>query len=463
MELSPALTCYIRGCPNEFGVVNTKDLLFVCTSDDIQCKAWLAAIPKASLRDVDDKLCLCSLHFENGLNVGGDSLPTIFPPVPATSEIITDEPLPPAPIVPPIKIKEEPVDDYEQMGQPSSEIESSENIDSLASWENDESSMEVGHVTGTSSGSRGAALIPPHKIKKEVSDSNEAGTSSSTQDSTSVEASGHFLQFVTSYVVKNEPHDDSAEVAAPPPGSGCGVVETVDRSSAFEVQEEFGEILLESIKTEEENDVSPPLSLPSTSRAPLVSFPSTFGVTIKTEPPDEVVTNGFGGPSASHDQGCQADSDSSSTILLLPPGFISEPPGQPSSVASGPAAFVSGNAGVLTGDAGFVISDVYSVAGGQQECVAEDVVHCSRCVNGEGRQMHDKSTCTNLPTRTVWTQTVEPDKRTVWTQVAQLGDLRTLTHRATQTDPWLERSPRLPTVTRRKRRYEDDDDFTDKF
>lgn len=446
MEPPSALTCYIRGCPNEFGVVDPKHLLYVCTSDDIQCKAWLAAIPKTSLRDVDDKLCLCSLHFEHGANVGGDSLPTIFPPVPGTSEVITDEPPPPAPVVPPIKIKEEPVDDYEQAGQSLPEIESGDNLDSLASWENDESSMEVDQPTAAPAGSRGEALIPPHKIKKEIDDSNEAGTSSSTQDSASVENSGHFLQFVGSYVVKNEPQDldDSAEIAAPPPGSGCGVVETRERSSAFEVQEEFGEIVVERIKTEEEDNVAPPVPLPSTST-----------VTVKTEPPDEVITNGFGEPSTSHDQGCQADSNASSAVFL-PPGFISEPP-EPSSVASGPTAFVAGNTGALMGDAGFVISEVYSVAGGQQECVAEDVVHCSRCINGEGKQMHDKSTCTNLPTRTVWTQTVEPDRRTVWTQVAQLGDLRMLTHRATQTDPWLERSPRLPKVTRRKRRYEDDD------
>lgn len=441
MEPSSALTCYIRGCPNEFGVVNSKDLLYVCTSDDIQYKIWLAAIPKTSLKGIDDKLCLCSLHFESGADVRGDSLPCIFPPVPGTSETITGEPVP----VAPVRIKEEPVDDYEQAGQLSPKVESTENLDSLASWENDESSMEVDQATAAPAGVRREVLGPPHKIKEEIDDSSEPGIGSSTEDSTSTEKNSHFLQFVTSYVTKSEPLDGSAEIAAPPSGSGCGVIETLERSSAFEVQEEFGEIAVESIKTEPEDNVAPP-----------VSFPSVSAVTIKTEPPDDVVMNGSCEPSFSHDQGCQADGSASSAVFL-PPGFISEPP-EPSSVASGPTAFATGNTGALMGDAGFVISEVYSVAGKQQECVAEDVAHCSRCTNGEGKQMHDKSTCMNLPTRTVWTQTVEPDRRTVWTQVTQLGDLRMLAHRATQTDPWLERSPRIPTkATYKRMRYEDDD------
>lgn len=60
-------------------------MLYVCTADDIQCKEWLAVIPEDSLRHVDDKLCLCSLHFDGGVNVSGDATPTIFPPVPGLS------------------------------------------------------------------------------------------------------------------------------------------------------------------------------------------------------------------------------------------------------------------------------------------------------------------------------------------------------------------------------------------
>lgn len=84
-----AITCNIRGCPNEFRLSDPSHMLYVCTADDIQCKEWLAVIPEVSLRHVDDKLCLCSLHFDGGVNVSGDATPTIFPPVPGLS---TSEP-----------------------------------------------------------------------------------------------------------------------------------------------------------------------------------------------------------------------------------------------------------------------------------------------------------------------------------------------------------------------------------
>lgn len=80
-----AITCSIRGCPNEFRLSDPSHMLYVCTADDIQCKEWLAVIPEVSLRHVDDKLCLCSLHFDGGVNVSGDATPTIFPPVPGLS------------------------------------------------------------------------------------------------------------------------------------------------------------------------------------------------------------------------------------------------------------------------------------------------------------------------------------------------------------------------------------------
>ncbi|KAH6927043.1 hypothetical protein HPB50_025358 [Hyalomma asiaticum] len=77
------ITCSIRGCPNERGLSDPSHLLYVCTADDIRCVEWLAAIPKLSLsHGAFDRLCVCSLHFEPGVNVGADSLPTIFPPVP---------------------------------------------------------------------------------------------------------------------------------------------------------------------------------------------------------------------------------------------------------------------------------------------------------------------------------------------------------------------------------------------
>ncbi|XP_075555176.1 uncharacterized protein LOC142587793 [Dermacentor variabilis] len=454
---TPAITCNIRGCPNEFGLSDPAHLLYVCTADDIQCKAWLAVIPKVSLRDVGERLCVCSLHFEDGVNVSGDIVPTIFPPVPVAVSITSDLPQPsasragqPAGVGPAIRIKQEPVDDYDQAAQPSSDMEDSEHFDSPAAFENDESSMEVDHA--------GTGLIPPHAIKRELEDESTEGlTSSSTQethgdDSAQNGEGGQFLGFLSSYVVKEEipdddEDDDGGEIAAPPPSSGCGVAlqDDTPSSCAFKIQE-FGEIPVDEIKTE---DGITPTLLPSTSMRP-----STSSVTIKTEPPDySIVENGI-----SHDQGCQADDvGNPSSVVLMPPGYVSEPS---SSVATGSTAFAASSNGVLTGDAGIVISNVqsFSSTSAQQECVAEEVVHCPKCINGDSKAKCDKSTCTSLPTRTVWTQTVEPEKRTVWTQVAQLGDLKMLKHRATQTDPWLERSPRLPKIVRRKRRFEEEDE-----
>ncbi|XP_065309683.1 uncharacterized protein [Dermacentor albipictus] len=88
-----AITCSIRGCPNEFVLSDPSHILYVCTADDIQCKEWLAVIPKVSLRLVDDKLCVCSLHFDDGVNVSGGAMPTIFPPVPSLGAS-TSEPQP---------------------------------------------------------------------------------------------------------------------------------------------------------------------------------------------------------------------------------------------------------------------------------------------------------------------------------------------------------------------------------
>lgn len=447
---TPAITCNIRGCPNEFGLSDPSHLLYVCSAGDIQCKAWLAVIPKVSLRDVGDRLCVCSLHFADGVNVSGDILPTIFPPVPDAALAAVPTPQPPsvAPQVsgialvgPAVKIKEEPVDDYEDAPQASLNMGGSEHLDSPAGVQNDESSMEVDQP--------GIGLIPAHAIKREIEDESTEGlTSSSTQevhgdDSAQNSQDGPLLRFVTCFNVKEEIPDtcdeEGVEIATPPPSSGCGVAPRDDPSAcAFKIQE-FGEIPVDEIKTE---DGVTPL-VPSTS------------VTIKMEPPDEddIMANGF-----SHDQGCQAGSSNPSSTILLPPGLVSEPS---SSVAAGSTAFPSSSNGVLMGETGIVISNVQSFSGesSQQECVAEDVVHCPKCVSGGSRVKCDKSTCTNLPTRTVWTQTVEPEKRTVWTQVAQLGDLKMLKHRATQTDPWLERSPRLPKVVRRKRRLDEDDDI----
>lgn len=456
-----AITCNIRGCPNEFGLSDPSHLLYVCTADDIQCKAWLAVIPKVSLRDVGERLCVCSLHFADGVNVSGDIVPTIFPPVPvsvpaATVSAPTPPPAPSTSLVgeltlvgPAVKIKEEPVDDYEQEAQVSPKMEDSEHFDSAGELENDESSMDVDQP--------GVGLIPVHAIKREVEDDSTEGlTSSSTQevhgdDSAQNGEDGHFLRFVTSYTVKEEVRDEEdeegVEIAAPPPSSGCGVVTREDSSSAcaFKIQE-FGEIPVDEIKTED--GVTPTFVPPA--------IPSTSSVRIKTEPPD-VMANGL-----SHDQGCQAGvGGHPSSVILLPPGLVSEPS---SSVATGSTAFAASSNGVLMGETGIVISNVQSVSStSSQECFAEDVVHCPKCINGEAKERCDKSTCTNMPTRTVFTQTVEPEKRTVWTQVAQLGDLKMLKHRATQTDPWLERSPRLPKVVRKKRRLDEDDaDAVDK-
>lgn len=459
---TPAITCNIRGCPNEFGLSDPTHLLYVCNADDIQCKAWLAVIPKISLSDVGERLCVCSLHFKDGVNVSGDILPTIFPPVPVPVTITSDLAQPsvshvgqPTVAGPAIKIKQEPVDDYEQVPQPPSpEIESSEHFDSSTGFENDESSMEVDQAR--------TGLIPAHAIKREIEDeSTEGMTSSSTQDTHGDDSAqngvgGPFLGFLSSYVVKEEipdddDEDDGGEIAAPPPSSGCGVAlpDDTPSSCAFKIQE-FGTIPLNEIKTE---DGITPTLLPSTSM-----LPSTSSVTIKREPPDyDIMENGI-----SHDQGCQADDVTNpSSVILMPPGYVGEPS---SSVATGSTAFAASGNGILTGDAGIVISNLqsFSSTSAQQECVAEDVVHCPKCINGESKEKCDKSTCTSLPTRTVWTQTVEPEKRTVWTQVAQLGDLKMLKHRATQTDPWLERSPRLPKIVRRKRRFEDDEDSVGK-
>ncbi|KAL1475767.1 hypothetical protein MTO96_037039 [Rhipicephalus appendiculatus] len=443
-----AITCNIRGCPNEFGLSDPSHLLYVCTADDIQCKAWLAVIPKVSLRDVGERLCVCSLHFADGVNVSGDIVPTIFPPVPvAVPAVAASVPTPPPStslgceltlVGPAVKIKEEPIDDYEQEALASPKMEDSEHFDSTGECENDESSMDVDQP----------GLIPVHAIKREIEDDSTEGlTSSSTQevhgdDSAQNGEDSHFLRFVTSYTVKEEVRDEEdeegVEIAAPPPGSGCGVVTREDSSSAcaFKIQE-FGEIPVEEIKTE---DGVTPTFVPS-------ARPSTSAVRVKTEPPD-VVANGL-----SHDQGCQAGNLSS--VVLMPPGLVSEPS---SSVAAGSTAFAASSNGVLMGETGIVISNVQSVSStSAQECFAEDVVHCPKCINGEAKERCDKSTCTNMPTRTVFTQTVEPERRTVWTQVAQLGDLKMLKHRATQTDPWLERSPRLPKVVRKKRRLDEDD------
>ncbi|XP_037289937.2 uncharacterized protein LOC119184747 [Rhipicephalus microplus] len=441
-----AITCNIRGCPNEFGLSDPSHLLYVCTADDIQCQAWLAVIPKVSLTDVGERLCVCSLHFADGVNVSGDIVPTIFPPVPVAAPAApASVPTPPPStsmvggltlVGPAVKIKEEPVDDYEHEAQALPNMEGSEHFDSSAECENDESSMDVDQP----------GLIPAHAIKREIEDDSTEGlTSSSTQeihgdDSAQNGEDSNFLQLVTSYTVKEEVRDEEdeegVEIAAPPPGSGCGVVAHEDSSScAFKIQE-FGEIPVEEIKTED--GVTPTF------------VPSTSAVRVKTEPLD-VLTNGI-----SHDQGCQAGVGSNPvSVALMPPGLVSEPS---SSVATGSTAFAASNSGVLIGETGIVISNVQSVSStSAQECFAEDVVHCPKCINGEAKERSDKSTCTNMPTRTVFTQTVEPEKRTVWTQVAQLGDLKMLKHRATQTDPWLERSPRLPKVVRRKRRLDEDD------
>lgn len=472
-----SLSCSIRGCVNEFGVIDSSHLLYVCTLDDIQCKSWLAVIPKASLKPLHDKLCVCSLHFVGGSGAATDALPTIFPPVPGSSEeMITDEPSVPGPA---IKIKEEPVDDYELSA---SGMESSECTRSpTAVKDEDESSMEV--TQGTSAGpSRSRRLIPATRIKKEVEDlTNGATSSSAADDDSSSLGGGGFLRLEScSYPVKQEPlengdeeedeeddeedeeeeeedgeeedgeeeegeedensedvddvdgestvdgmMDDDAEIATPAPGSGCGVdpgpCVASSSSSAYLPpavikMEEFGECPAEDYEIEN-----------------LVPSSSEVKVKVKTEPRDEA-----DGEPSSADQGCQANDGTS--VALMPPGFISEDAVPSSSVAVGSSMLTVGN-GVLAGDTGFVISNAFSCATGTG--VVDEAVR------------KNQATSTGRSTRTVWTQTYEPEKRTVWTQVAQLGDLKMLYHRSTQTDPWLERSPRLPKNTRRKRTYDE--------
>lgn len=474
MAASSSLTCSIRGCVNEFGITDSSHLLYVCTLDDIQCKSWLAVIPKTSLKPLHDKLCVCSLHFVGGSGAATDSLPTIFPPVPGSSEeMITDEPSIPGPA---IKIKEEPVDDYEQSELSHSGMESSECTRSPAGVkeEDDESSMEVTQGPSVAGPSRRRGLIPASAIKKEVDDLTNGATSSSAadDDSSSLGGGGGFLRLESvSYPVKQEPMengddeeedededeeeeeeeeeeegeeededensedvddvdestvdgvvDDDAEIATPAPGSGCGVdpgpCVASSSSSAYLPPavvkvEEFGECPAEDYEIE--------------------NLGPSSSVTIKTEPPDEPT---------SADQGCQAEDGSATSVALMPPGFISEDAAPSSSVAVGSSMLTVGN-GILAGDTGFVISNAFSCATGAG--VAEDQVAARK----------HQATSTGRSTRTVWTQTYEPEKRTVWTQVAQLGDLKMLYHRSTQTDPWLERSPRLPKVTRRKRTYDE--------
>lgn len=470
MAASSSLACSIRGCVNEFGVTDSSHLLYVCTLDDIQCKSWLGVIPKASLKPLHDKLCVCSLHFAGGSGAATDALPTIFPPVPGSSEeMITDEPTVPGPA---IKIKEEPIDDYELSA---SGMESSECTRSPTGLkeEDDESSMEV--TQGTSAGpSRSRRLIPASRVKKEVEDlTNGATSSSAADDDSSSLGGGGFLRLEScSYPVKQEPLengdedededdedeeeeeeeeegeededensedvddvdgestvdgmiDDDAEIATPAPGSGCGVdpgpCVASSSSSAYlppavVKMEEFGECPAEDYEIEN-------------------LVPSALGVKVKTEPPDETDAE----PSSA-DQGCQANDGTS--VALMPPGFISEDAVPSSSVAVGSSMLTVGN-GVLAGDTGFVISNAFSSATG------------AGVVDEAAAARKHQATTTGRSTRTVWTQTFEPEKRTVWTQVAQLGDLKMLYHRSTQTDPWLERSPRLPRNTRRKRTYDE--------